>query len=219
MNCEAAAVVSGSKGRGGQAVGGRVAVPLPACDLPRDVRHRRWLEAGRRLRRSARSARGPDMRKAWRGFAAVHFRSSASSVPARLGQNRRESRLVGESLRIATVGGNGSRTVVAARHRAEIAGGRCRRARNRRRRSTPCPGCGRGAGPLEHRLPIVGRVAAAGRRKRSCPIRPMSVGFQRTPVSNMPDLPDTRLIERWLPIAALGIESVRERTPIARTWR
>lgn len=99
------------------------------------------------------------------------LRSSASSVPARLGQNRgRESRLVGESLRIATVGGNGSRTVVAARHRAEIAGGRCRRARNRRRRSIPCPGCGRGAGPLEHRLPIVGRVAAAGRRKRSCPI-------------------------------------------------
>ena len=25
---------------------------------------------------------------------------------------------------------------------------------------------------------------------------------------------DTRLIERWLPIAALGIESVRERTPM-----
>ena len=24
---------------------------------------------------------------------------------------------------------------------------------------------------------------------------------------------DTRLIERWLPIAALGIESIRERTP------
>ena len=27
-------------------------------------------------------------------------------------------------------------------------------------------------------------------------------------------MPDTRLIERWLPIAALGIESVRERTPM-----
>ena len=27
-------------------------------------------------------------------------------------------------------------------------------------------------------------------------------------------LPDTRLIERWLPIAALGIESIRERTPM-----
>ncbi len=26
--------------------------------------------------------------------------------------------------------------------------------------------------------------------------------------------PDARLIERWLPIAALGIESVRERTPM-----
>ena len=25
---------------------------------------------------------------------------------------------------------------------------------------------------------------------------------------------DTRLIERWLPIAALGIESIRERTPM-----
>ena len=25
---------------------------------------------------------------------------------------------------------------------------------------------------------------------------------------------DTRLIERWLPIAALGIESTRERTPM-----
>ena len=25
---------------------------------------------------------------------------------------------------------------------------------------------------------------------------------------------DTRLIERWLPIAALGIESLRERTPM-----
>ena len=25
---------------------------------------------------------------------------------------------------------------------------------------------------------------------------------------------DTRLIERWLPIAALGVESVRERTPM-----
>ena len=27
-------------------------------------------------------------------------------------------------------------------------------------------------------------------------------------------MPDTRLIERWLPIAALGVESVRERTPM-----
>ena len=27
-------------------------------------------------------------------------------------------------------------------------------------------------------------------------------------------MPDTRLIERWLPIAALGIESTRERTPM-----
>src|SRR5215475_3838690 len=27
-------------------------------------------------------------------------------------------------------------------------------------------------------------------------------------------MPDVRLIERWLPIAALGIESVRERTPM-----
>src|SRR5215218_2495628 len=27
-------------------------------------------------------------------------------------------------------------------------------------------------------------------------------------------MPDTRLIERWLPIAALGIESLRERTPM-----
>ena len=27
-------------------------------------------------------------------------------------------------------------------------------------------------------------------------------------------MPDTRLIERWLPIAALGIESIRERTPM-----
>ena len=27
-------------------------------------------------------------------------------------------------------------------------------------------------------------------------------------------MPDTRLIERWLPIAALGIESMRERTPM-----
>src|SRR5437899_10095340 len=26
--------------------------------------------------------------------------------------------------------------------------------------------------------------------------------------------PDTRLIERWLPIAALGVESTRERTPM-----
>ena len=28
------------------------------------------------------------------------------------------------------------------------------------------------------------------------------------------DMPDTRLIERWLPIAALGVESTRERTPM-----
>ena len=27
-------------------------------------------------------------------------------------------------------------------------------------------------------------------------------------------MPDTRLIERWLPISALGIESTRERTPM-----
>ena len=27
-------------------------------------------------------------------------------------------------------------------------------------------------------------------------------------------MPDTRLIERWLPIAALGVESTRERTPM-----
>ena len=27
-------------------------------------------------------------------------------------------------------------------------------------------------------------------------------------------MPDSRLIERWLPIAALGIESTRERTPM-----
>ena len=27
-------------------------------------------------------------------------------------------------------------------------------------------------------------------------------------------MPDTRLIERWLPIATLGIESIRERTPM-----
>ena len=27
-------------------------------------------------------------------------------------------------------------------------------------------------------------------------------------------MPDTRLIERWLPIEALGIESLRERTPM-----
>ena len=27
-------------------------------------------------------------------------------------------------------------------------------------------------------------------------------------------MPDTRLIERWLPIAALGVESLRERTPM-----
>ena len=27
-------------------------------------------------------------------------------------------------------------------------------------------------------------------------------------------MPDTRLIERWLPIAELGIESTRERTPM-----
>ena len=30
----------------------------------------------------------------------------------------------------------------------------------------------------------------------------------------MSDTPDTRLIERWLPISALGIESTRERTPM-----
>ena len=30
----------------------------------------------------------------------------------------------------------------------------------------------------------------------------------------MPDTADTRLIERWLPISALGIESTRERTPM-----
>ena len=29
-----------------------------------------------------------------------------------------------------------------------------------------------------------------------------------------PRVPDTRLIERWPPIAALGIESTRERTPM-----
>ena len=27
-------------------------------------------------------------------------------------------------------------------------------------------------------------------------------------------MPDTRLIERWLPIAELGVESTRERTPM-----
>ena len=27
-------------------------------------------------------------------------------------------------------------------------------------------------------------------------------------------MPDTRLIERWLPIAQIGIESTRERTPM-----
>ena len=30
----------------------------------------------------------------------------------------------------------------------------------------------------------------------------------------MSDLPDTRLIERWLPISEIGVESVRERTPM-----
>ena len=30
----------------------------------------------------------------------------------------------------------------------------------------------------------------------------------------MPDAPDTRLIERWLPIAEIGVESTRERTPM-----
>lgn len=34
------------------------------------------------------------------------------------------------------------------------------------------------------------------------------------PVKSNPQSPDTRLIERWLPITEIGIESLRERTPM-----
>ena len=33
-------------------------------------------------------------------------------------------------------------------------------------------------------------------------------------MNDKPSTPDTRLIERWLPIAEIGIESLRERTPM-----